>query len=427
MLGAHHVTYDEDSSDPFFGPIKEHAVLSRKNHDAINKFLGEGLRFVQVFSTEWYYGDLLAWTVKCIITSPGWKTVSVHGYCRLDPAYRDIQTDYAKFESCMVDGQILAENGNTRFVITINTPQREVNLIQVEAAMEHQEPVKTLLKDIADFLQEHNFYRGKKICLDSGISFLTSGQKDWDSVILDPAMKKEIRLNTIGFLKHCDRLEKYGIPTKRGIILAGEPGTGKTIICKALMSEADKTTCITTAAYGMLHDGYISDLFSIAQDLSPSLVFIEDVDFIGQERHGFYRGSPPFIALLAEMDRIREKTTVVTIATCNCFETLDKALSERPARFDRVFRINRPAYQQRTELVKHLSEKIPLSEDVSEYVVNKTNGFTPAQLQEVLYGMVISHIDRGDETMQFNRNDVERVISQINFRRPARMGFNAEL
>ena len=65
-------------------------------------------------------------------------------------------------------------------------------------------------------------------------------------------MKKEIRLNTIGFLKNCARLEKYGIPPKRGIILAGEPGTGKTIVCKALMSEADKITCIATTAYGML-------------------------------------------------------------------------------------------------------------------------------------------------------------------------------
>jgi cell division protease FtsH len=175
----------------------------------------------------------------------------------------------------------------------------------------------------------------------------------------------------------------------------------------------------------MLHGGYISDIFAVAQDLSPSMVFIEDLDLIGQGRHDFYPGTPPLIALLAEMDGIAEKTAIVTIATSNCFETLDKALSERPSRFDRVFRITRPNHQQRDELVKHLSEKIPLSEDVREYVVKETNGFTPAQIQEVLHGMVISHIAMEEETMQFDRSDVDSVIALIHMRKNSTIGFNA--
>jgi cell division protease FtsH len=96
-------------------------------------------------------------------------------------------------------------------------------------------------------------------------------------------MKKEIRLNTIGFLQNCFQLEKYGVPTKRGIILAGEPGTGKTIVCKALMSEAENITCIATSAEGMVQGGYIPELFSVAQALCPSIIFIEDIDFIGRK------------------------------------------------------------------------------------------------------------------------------------------------
>ncbi len=80
-------------------------------------------------------------------------------------------------------------------------------------------------------------------------------------------------------------------------------------------------------------------MFSIAQDLSPSIVFIEDLDFIGQERRDSYRGTPTLIALLSEMDGIEEKKAIVTIATTNCVEALDKALSERPSRFDRVFKL----------------------------------------------------------------------------------------
>ncbi|MDO9333886.1 MAG: ATP-binding protein [Dehalococcoidales bacterium] len=425
-IGAEMILEDgEDTPASLHDPIKRHEMLGRKNHDAINKFLGEGPRSVEAYSTKWYYTALLVWTVKRITTSPGWKTVSHHGYSLAEPVFRDIPTDYIKSESCMVDGQILVEKEDIRLVITVNAMQRAANAIQIEAGAERMEEIKILVQDIAAFLKEHNFYRGKKISFELGISFLNAGQRDWDSVILDPAMKKEIRLNTIGFLKNCTRLEKYGVPPKRGIILAGEPGTGKTIVCKALMSEADNITCITTAAYGMLHERYISDLFSIAQDLSPSMVFMEDMDLIGQERHDFYPGTPPLIALLAEMDGIAEKTAIVTVATSNCFETLDKALSERPSRFDRVFRITRPAYQQRAELVKHISEKIPLSEDVREYIVQKTDGFTPAQLQEVLHGMVIAHIAMEEETMQFNRSDVDATIALLNMRKNGAIGFNA--
>ena len=210
--------------------------LNRKSDDTI--FLGEGPRVVETYSTAWYYAQLLAWTLKCIITSPGWKIVSVHGYSHTEPVIRDVQTDYTKFESCIVDGKILVETDNIRLVITVNARPGGANFVQIEAGKEHHEMVKTLIRTIAEFLKKNNFYRGKKLNLERGISFLSAGQRDWDSVILDTAMKKEIRLNTIGFLKDCARLEKYGVPPKRGIILAGEPGTGKTIVCKALMSEA---------------------------------------------------------------------------------------------------------------------------------------------------------------------------------------------
>jgi len=415
----------DDTPELFDNPIIDHERPTRKSADAINQFLGEGLRSVETYSTEWYYGPLLAWTLQCIITSPGWKIVSLKGHSYLKPAYRYVQTDYTKFESCLTDGQILSERNKIRLVITVDTCRQGTNLIQIEAGEKHNGLVKTIIHAIADLLEKNNFYRGKKINFDRGIFFLNAGQRDWDSVILEPAMKKEIRLNTVGFLKNYALLGKYGIPPKRGIILAGEPGTGKTIVCKALMSEADKITCIAATAYGMLSESYIPDLFSIAQDLSPSMVFIEDMDFIGQERQDFYRGNAPLISLLAEMDGIAEQTAIVTVATTNNLETLDKALSERPSRFDRVFRITRPNYQQRTELVKHLSEKIPLSENVTEYIVEKTNGFTPAQVQEVLHGMVISNSGMGETTMHFNRSDVDSTIALLNIRKNSTIGFSA--
>jgi cell division protease FtsH len=370
-----------------------------------------------------YYGKLLAWTTKCTKASLGWKTVAVRGYTFAEPVFRDIQTDYTNKESCLTNGQMLVEKDDIRLVITVMVGN-EVASTWVEASREHREVVKGLVQDIADFLKEHNFYRGKKLSFGNEISFLNTGQRDWASVFLDPSMKKRIYRDTIGYLKHCNELPNFGISCKRGIILSGEPGTGKTAVCKALISEANNITCITTTAYGLQHAGYISDLYAIAQDLSPSIVFIEDLDFVGQERQGFYRGTPPLIALLAEMDGIEEKTGVVTVATTNCVEMLDKALSERPSRFDWICKIPRPNYQLRMEMLKYLSNRIPLSEDIIEYIANKTDGFTPAQVQEVPVSMVATQLDETGKITGFNRQDVDSVISQMNYKKYGAIGFN---
>ncbi len=306
---------------------------------------------------------------------------------------------------------MFVKKDDIQLVITFTGP----GSIQIEAGKEYHEYVNKLVQEIADFLIEHNFYKGKNIRFSSSISFLDVGQMDWDSVVMDPDVKNSIRMHTTAFLKNYSQMKKYGIPCKRGIILAGDSGTGKTMICKALMSEADDITCIITDAYSMFEEEYISDLFSLAQDLSPSLVFIEDIDCIGQERRDFYHGSAPLIALLAEMDGIKERTQIVTIATSNHIETVDKALSERPSRFDQVFRLSRPDYQKRIEILKNLAGRIPISDSVMEYIAERTDGFTPAHLQEIANSMVISQIDKEGEVTEFSRQDVDVLVSQMNY------------
>ena len=130
------------------------------------------------------------------------------------------------------------------------------------------------------------------------------------------------------------------------------------------------------------------------------------------------------VDLLAEMDGISEKTAIVTIATSNSLETLDKALRDRPSRFDRVFKITNPSREQRMEMIERMSEKIPLSEPVKEYIANATNGYTPAHLQEVLHVMVIAQDNIAENKIDFTKSDVELVIALINFKQTARIGFN---
>jgi len=414
----------EDMEEEIFSPVYLHEIKEgieiqrRNNHEIIAKILGKGPRAIETFDTPSYYGRLLAWALKCVTASPGWETISTHGYNFGEPFFSDIQTDYSAYSGCLANGLMLGKREGVRMAITLNG----IGSIQIEASEDYREEVNTLIQEIKDYVKEHNFYRGKRINFNRMISFLDLKQRHWDSVVLDSEMKNSIRLNTIGFLKNIARVQEFGIPAKRGIILTGDPGTGKTIICKALMSEAENITCITTDAYGEFSGEYISDLYSLAQDLSPSIIFMEDIDFIGQERHDFYRGTPPLLTLLAEMDGITEKTAIVTVATSNFFETLDKALSERPSRFDCVYKLPYPNSEQRTELVEKLSKEISLSENIKKYVVTQTHGFTPAQVQSVLHHMAIINIAMKEETMQYNRNDVDSAVTRVNHKQTRPIG-----
>lgn len=413
----------EDIPEDFPDFLSKRESSHRRNHEITTQFLGEEPRAVESYSVDYYYACLLAWAVKkCVSESPGWKTISIHGYSLPNPIYKDVQTDYTEYESCLVNGQILLQKKDIPIVVTISAGR-----IQIDAREHHREEVNGVIREIRDFINEHNFYRGKKISLGcSKISFLEVGQRRWDSIILDPDIKNSIRLNSIGFLQNYVRLQEFGIPAKRGIILAGDPGTGKTMACKALMSEAETITCIATEAYGLLSGEYFSSLYSIAQDLSPSMVFIEDIDFVGQERHGSYRGTPAFLALLAEMDGIQDRTAIVTVATSNCVESLDKALLERPSRFDCIYQLNRPTCEQRIELVNHISQHIPLTEDVKAYVAERTNGCTLAQVERVVHGMAISHIAKNDETMHCTRSDVDHALTPIINKRSGAIGFKPD-
>jgi cell division protease FtsH len=189
------------------------------------------------------------------------------------------------------------------------------------------------------------------------------------------------------------------------------------------MSAAEDITCITTNAYALAAGGYITQLFELADDLCPSIVIIEDIDLIGQSREEFgYNQGPALIDLLAEMDGIEEQEKIVTIATTNHLETLDKALSQRPSRFDKVIKLTSPSITHRREIISHLCRKIPMDNKIQEYIAVKAENCTPAQLQEIVFSLTIQQ-PAGQKEPVFSRTDIDRAISKINDKNRHPMGF----
>jgi cell division protease FtsH len=265
-------------------------------------------------------------------------------------------------------------------------------------------------------MREENIYSGGNISFDGSIRFLQLEKRNWDDLALDPDKKHEIETNSVRLLRHNTELKKYGIPCKRGIILAGVPGTGKTLISKVLMNNSPDITCIEAHPSLVDHPGFIFDIYELARDLRPCILFLEDVDLVGYDREGSgYSRGAGLASLLNELDGAEDCHGIVTVAMTNNLKSLDKALVNRPSRFDRVIIMELPEIRERRYQIGRISKRIPLSGELQEYLAQHTGGYSPAQIQDILQSIIINRLgDEKDlENEPFTRDEVDRAMASI--------------
>lgn len=420
---------DIDDEDDNYSERQE--KVKRRNKPIIAEFLGKNRRANAVVISPRYYAELLTWALQRYLEREQWQVAKVLSYEAPEPIYLDVHTGYDSSENLLKNGRLLLERDGVRLSVTVDIELAWRGMVRVEGAASRKKEIEEFISGVEDIAEKENIYRGKKIEFGGRMQFLDVKDKSWDSIILSPLIKREIRANTVCFLKKREMWSTFGIPSKRGVLLAGEPGTGKTIICKALMAESKGITCITTDAYGLGADGYITELYEMAEDLSPSIVFIEDIDLIGLNREEYhYSGGSALVALLAALDGVEEKQGIITVATTNNIQSLDRALSRRPSRFDHVIEIPFPGIEERKKIVGLLCRKIPLDEPSREYIAQKTEYCSPAQLQEIIFSLAIECQDElSDDLWAFlepSRKDIDRAISRIKGRNKLHLGFSMD-
>ncbi len=187
--------------------------------------------------------------------------------------------------------------------------------------------------------------------------------------------------------------EKVGVEPPKGILLYGPPGTGKTLIAKAVAHQA-KATFIRMSGSELVHkyigEGaqLVRELFALARERSPSIVFIDEIDAVGSTRtndgtSGSAEVQRTLMQLLAEMDGFDTRGDVRIMAATNRVDMLDPALL-RPGRFDRVISIPLPDDAGRMEILKIHSRRMTLGRDVDlSALVEMTRGATGAELQAI--------------------------------------------
>ncbi len=187
--------------------------------------------------------------------------------------------------------------------------------------------------------------------------------------------------------------ERVGVEPPKGILLYGSPGTGKTLIAKAVAHQA-RATFIRMSGSELVHkyigEGaqLVRELFSLAREKSPSIVFIDEIDAVGSTRtndgtSGSAEVQRTLMQLLAEMDGFDTRGDVRIMAATNRVDMLDPALL-RPGRFDRVISIPLPTPEGRKEILKIHSSRMVLGKDVDlKAIVEMTENATGADLQAI--------------------------------------------
>ena len=232
--------------------------------------------------------------------------------------------------------------------------------------------------------------------------------------------EKEELIEIVDFLKKPEKFTKMGAKIPKGVLLYGKPGTGKTLIAKAIAGEANVPFISMSGSefiemFAGLGASRVRKLFEKARKLAPCIVFIDEIDAIGARRASNSgaetENNQTLNQLLVEMDGFISEETIIVLAATNRPEMLDKALL-RPGRFDRQITIPAPDLKGRLEILKiHSSEK-NLAEDVNlESIAEDTAGFTGAELANILNeAAIIATINEHEE---IENSDIEEAIKKV--------------
>jgi cell division protease FtsH len=248
-----------------------------------------------------------------------------------------------------------------------------------------------------------------------------TGKITFDDVAGAESAKQELK-ETIEFLKSPEKLQKLGGRMPKGVLLVGSPGTGKTLLARAVSGEAGVPFFNISASefiemFVGIGAARVRDLFEQARQKAPCIIFIDELDAIGRSR-----GGPAIMGgndereqtlnqLLTEMDGFDPTSGVVVMAATNRPEILDKALL-RAGRFDRQIVVDKPDLLDRIAILKLHSKSMQLAQDIDlTTVAKRTPGFVGADLSNIANEAAIMAARSGRDTV--NMADFEAAIDRV--------------
>ena len=231
---------------------------------------------------------------------------------------------------------------------------------------------------------------------------------------------KESLSEIVDYLHNPKKYSDVGASMPKGVLLVGPPGTGKTMLAKAVAGEANVPFFSMSGSefvemFVGMGASKVRDLFSQAKEKAPCIVFIDEIDAIGKKRDGQFSSNDEreqtLNQLLTEMDGFQENIGVIILAATNRPETLDPALT-RPGRFDRRVPVELPDLAGREAILKVHAKKIKTADDVNFHTIARmASGASGAELANIINEAALRAV-RNDRTV-VNESDLEESIETV--------------
>jgi hypothetical protein len=328
------------------------------------------------------------------------------------PPMAEGPVDYVNFQlaegetlSCVQFGLYLVRDGDAHLVVFVSGPSDHGGpraKLRVEVMSPVPDHARKFLVELRAAMSRLNVYRGHVISLSPGqmgmgpqtlVAFHSITPPRREDVVLPPGLLERVERHTITFAEHAEELLAAGRSLKRGLLLYGAPGTGKTLTVMYLSGRMPERTVVLTTGRGL---GMVELVAQMARQLAPSMVVLEDVDLIAEERgQPFMRTGPLLFELLNAMDGLADDCDVIFLLTTNRADLLEPALAARPGRVDLAVELPMPDADGRRRLLELYARGLDTGAIAWERYVERTEGVSPAYVKELLRKAALHAMEEG--------------------------------
>lgn len=310
------------------------------------------------------------------------------------PDLIDLPTGPDRTLACLRRGLLLVEDERGRCVLLVRGPDpQQGEGLSVEVAGLPTAAAQELLAELAALRSRLNVYRGQLLELAAGpggveIVFPRLAATARADVVLPEQVLRRVERHTLDMAARRAQLRAAGQHLKRGLLLHGPPGTGKTHTVRYVVQALEDTTVLLMSGRSLHLVGAVT---ALARDLQPAALVLEDVDLVAEDRAYGPGPAPVLFELLDAMDGAAEDADLLFLLTTNRADLLEPALAARPGRVDVAVEIGLPDADARRRLLDVYARGVPLqlSEDEKQTAVTRMEGVTASFVKELLRRSVL--------------------------------------
>jgi hypothetical protein len=406
--------------------IRDEDEAAEKVTDTLRAHLGEGAVELPVLTEELQAWELpnLQLALEDLLARDGWNVrvmgLSAHarhyglglgdlvhgvdwGAAVGPPEYVNAAVGPGETLACLAFAILVVGTPDGPIAAFVRRAQEHGHFGQVGLSIQAMAPgdgvAAAFLAELKRMMDKRDVYRGQMLTVTvdpmrgSEIAFVERPSVSADELVLPDGMVETIERHAIGISHHRDALAASGRHLSRGLLLWGPPGTGKTHTVRYLTSvQTDATVIVISGAALGVAGGFVT----MARRLQPSMLVLEDVDLVAQERtYGPFGSNPVLFELMNQMDGLPGDADIAFVLTTNRADALEPALAARPGRIDLAIELPLPDGGGRRRLLDLYARGLDLRLENVDAVVERTAGVTASFLKELLRAAALGAAETG--------------------------------